>query len=90
MKTYLVGGAVRDKLLNLPVKDKDWVVVGGSPLKVDVPDDQIGAPDVLQRWPRPRCTVGSILATYPQSEPDSIARFHKLGRNWPRAAIRKV
>jgi len=31
METYLVGGAVRDKLLNLPIKDKDWVVVGGSP-----------------------------------------------------------
>jgi tRNA nucleotidyltransferase (CCA-adding enzyme) len=31
VKTYLVGGAVRDALLNLPVKDKDWVVVGASP-----------------------------------------------------------
>lgn len=31
MKTYLVGGAVRDALLNLPVKDQDWVVVGASP-----------------------------------------------------------
>ncbi len=31
MKIYLVGGAVRDKLLGIPVKDKDWVVVGSSP-----------------------------------------------------------
>ncbi len=30
MKTYLVGGAIRDKLLDLPVKDKDWVVVGAT------------------------------------------------------------
>ncbi|QCI20221.1 tRNA CCA-pyrophosphorylase [Buchnera aphidicola (Brachycaudus cardui)] len=30
MKIYLVGGAVRDALLNLPIKDKDWVVVGGT------------------------------------------------------------
>ena len=30
MKIYLVGGAVRDKLLGLPVKEKDWVVVGAS------------------------------------------------------------
>lgn len=30
MQTYLVGGAVRDKLLRLPVKDKDWVVVGAT------------------------------------------------------------
>ncbi len=31
MKIYLVGGAVRDKLLNLPVREKDWVVVGATP-----------------------------------------------------------
>jgi tRNA nucleotidyltransferase (CCA-adding enzyme) len=31
MEIYLVGGAVRDKLLGLPVKDRDWVVVGSSP-----------------------------------------------------------
>ncbi|VYT65765.1 multifunctional CCA addition/repair protein [Metakosakonia massiliensis] len=31
MKTYLVGGAVRDALLSLPIKDKDWVVVGATP-----------------------------------------------------------
>jgi len=31
MKTYLVGGAVRDRLLGLAVKDRDWVVVGATP-----------------------------------------------------------
>jgi len=31
MKVYLVGGAVRDKLLGLEPKEKDWVVVGSSP-----------------------------------------------------------
>ena len=31
MKIYLVGGAVRDQLLNLPSKDKDWLVVGSTP-----------------------------------------------------------
>ncbi|HEC11755.1 MAG TPA: multifunctional CCA tRNA nucleotidyl transferase/2'3'-cyclic phosphodiesterase/2'nucleotidase/phosphatase, partial [Acidiferrobacteraceae bacterium] len=35
METYLVGGAVRDKLLNLKVKDRDWVVVGGSPQEME-------------------------------------------------------
>ena len=30
MQVYLVGGAVRDTLLNHPVKDKDFVVVGSS------------------------------------------------------------
>lgn len=31
MKTYLVGGYVRDKLLGLQTKDRDWVVIGSSP-----------------------------------------------------------
>jgi tRNA nucleotidyltransferase (CCA-adding enzyme) len=30
-RTYLVGGAVRDRLLGLDVQDHDWVVVGASP-----------------------------------------------------------
>jgi tRNA nucleotidyltransferase (CCA-adding enzyme) len=31
VKTYVVGGAVRDKLLGLPVADRDFVVVGATP-----------------------------------------------------------
>ncbi len=31
MKAYVVGGAVRDELLGLPVKDRDYVVVGATP-----------------------------------------------------------
>ncbi len=31
MHTYLVGGAVRDSLMGLPVRDRDWVVVGATP-----------------------------------------------------------
>ena len=31
MQTFLVGGAVRDSLLNYPIIDKDWVVVGATP-----------------------------------------------------------
>lgn len=31
MQTFLVGGAVRDELLGLPVKERDWVVVGAHP-----------------------------------------------------------
>ena len=37
MKTYAVGGAVRDALLGLPVQDRDYVVVGATP------DDMIAA-----------------------------------------------
>ncbi|HYP83469.1 multifunctional CCA addition/repair protein [Variovorax sp.] len=31
MQIYLVGGAVRDRLLGLPGSDRDWVVVGATP-----------------------------------------------------------
>ena len=31
MKIYMVGGAVRDRLLGRPVHDRDWVVVGATP-----------------------------------------------------------
>jgi tRNA nucleotidyltransferase (CCA-adding enzyme) len=31
VKSYLVGGAVRDELLGLPVKERDYVVVGSTP-----------------------------------------------------------
>jgi len=31
MEVYLVGGAVRDELLGLPVKERDWCVVGATP-----------------------------------------------------------
>ncbi len=31
MNIYLVGGAVRDALLEIPVKDRDWLVTGATP-----------------------------------------------------------
>ena len=31
MQVYLVGGAVRDQLLGLPARERDWVVVGATP-----------------------------------------------------------
>jgi len=31
MKMWMVGGAVRDALLGLPVNDRDWVAVGATP-----------------------------------------------------------
>ena len=30
MKIYLVGGAVRDRLLDIPFAERDWVVVGAT------------------------------------------------------------
>ena len=32
---FAVGGAIRDALLGLPVKDRDWVVVGSTPERMD-------------------------------------------------------
>jgi len=35
MQVYLVGGAVRDELLGLPVRERDWVVVGATPQELE-------------------------------------------------------
>ncbi|MBX5459789.1 MAG: multifunctional CCA addition/repair protein [Steroidobacteraceae bacterium] len=35
MQVYLVGGAVRDRLLGLPVHERDWVVVGARPEELE-------------------------------------------------------
>jgi tRNA nucleotidyltransferase (CCA-adding enzyme) len=35
MEVYLVGGAVRDELLGLPVKERDWCVVGATPAELE-------------------------------------------------------
>jgi len=35
MEVYLVGGAVRDELLGLPVHERDWVVVGATPAELE-------------------------------------------------------
>jgi tRNA nucleotidyltransferase (CCA-adding enzyme) len=44
MKKYLVGGAVRDKLLNYPFIERDWVVVGATPRELlDQGFQQVGS-----------------------------------------------
>ncbi|MBU2953556.1 multifunctional CCA tRNA nucleotidyl transferase/2'3'-cyclic phosphodiesterase/2'nucleotidase/phosphatase [Marinobacter sp. F3R08] len=44
MQVYLVGGAVRDDLLGLEVKDRDWVVVGATPAEMQANGfKQVGA-----------------------------------------------
>lgn len=35
MQIYLVGGAVRDRRMGLPVRERDWVVVGGDPSELE-------------------------------------------------------
>jgi tRNA nucleotidyltransferase (CCA-adding enzyme) len=44
MESYIVGGAVRDALLGVPVNDRDWVVVGATPQQmVDAGYRPVGA-----------------------------------------------
>ncbi|HEX6707508.1 MAG TPA: multifunctional CCA addition/repair protein [Albitalea sp.] len=44
MKSYIVGGAVRDALLGAPVNDHDWVVVGATPQEmIDAGYKPVGA-----------------------------------------------
>ncbi|MDX1499238.1 MAG: multifunctional CCA addition/repair protein [Woeseiaceae bacterium] len=43
MQVYLVGGAVRDEQLGLPVRERDWCVVGATPAElVDAGYRQVG------------------------------------------------
>src|SRR5438132_810987 len=35
MQVYLVGGAVRDRLLGVAVRERDWVVVGATPEELE-------------------------------------------------------
>lgn len=43
MEVYLVGGAVRDKLLGLTPKERDWVVVGATPAELEAQEyKQVG------------------------------------------------
>ncbi len=43
MQVYLVGGAVRDELLGLPVRERDWCVTGSTPEQmVDAGYKQVG------------------------------------------------
>lgn len=51
MRLYLVGGAVRDMLLDRPIKDRDYVLVGGTEA------------DVMARWPTAK-RVGKAFPVY--------------------------
>ena len=59
MQTYMVGGAVRDALLGLPVNDRDWVVVGATPqemIDARLPAGGQGLPGVPASRRRARST----------------------------------
>ena len=55
MQIYMVGGAVRDALLGLPVKDRDWVAVGATPQQlVDLGYLPVGKDFPFSYTPRPK------------------------------------
>ena len=60
MKVYLVGGAVRDKLLGLPVKERDWVVVGATPQEML----HQGFKQVGKDFPVPTASLYLLLQTH--------------------------
>ena len=57
MEIYLVGGAVRDELLQIPVREKDWVVIGSSPEEMI----EKGYQPVVQSWADGSWGCGSFL-----------------------------
>lgn len=79
MKSYLVGGAVRDALLGLPVKDRDWVVVGATPQQMlDAGYQQVGRdfPCFFIRkagksmpWPAPSANPAQAIPVLPAMPP---------------------
>jgi len=55
MQTYIVGGAVRDRLLGLPVQDRDWVVVVAKADELTAPGYQpVGAAFPVFLHPEPK------------------------------------
>src|SRR5208282_1859428 len=56
MKVYLVGGAVRDELLQRPVKDRDYVVCGSTPEEMlSLGYEQVGADFPVFLHPITKC-----------------------------------
>ena len=81
MKTYLVGGAVRDKLLNIPSYDRDWVVVGSTPEQME----QLGYRSVGKDFPvflHPETQEEHALARMEKNKGTAIkdlnASFHRM------------
>jgi len=78
MKTYLVGGAVRDQLLGLPVNERDWLVTGTDASELlRLGYRQVGQdfpvflhPDTHEEYALPRPARGSASGTPASIEAD--------------------
>ena len=62
MEIYLVGGAVRDALLDYPVSEHDWVVVGGARPFYE-PFFGLNTPG-LQGWGASSAMLGCLLGAF--------------------------
>jgi tRNA nucleotidyltransferase (CCA-adding enzyme) len=67
MKVYVVGGAVRDKLLGVESKDVDWVVIGSTP------------EDMVEKGFRPVGTDFPIYIGPDDGQEYALARRSRLG-----------
>jgi tRNA nucleotidyltransferase (CCA-adding enzyme) len=68
---YLVGGAVRDTLLQRPVKDRDYVLVGGTEA------------DIIARWSSAKC-VGKAFPVYLIDGVGEVALARRERKTGPR------
>jgi tRNA nucleotidyltransferase (CCA-adding enzyme) len=76
-----VGGAVRDELLGLPVKDRDWVVVGATPeqmLRAGLPAGGQGLPGL----PAPRRPTRKYALA--RTERKTARGYHGFASSTPR------
>ena len=80
MNVYLVGGAVRDSLLGLPVTEKDWVVVGATPKEMEANGFRPVGKDFpvflhpktqeeYTPWPEPNGNPATVMAALPSMPP---------------------
>ena len=68
---YLVGGAVRDTLLQRPVKDRDYVLVGGTEA------------DIITKWPSAK-RVGKAFPVYLIDGVGEVALARRERKTGPR------
>jgi tRNA nucleotidyltransferase (CCA-adding enzyme) len=77
MQTYLVGGAVRDRLLGLPVKERDYVVVGATPEQMQsLGYRQVGRdfpvflhPETQEEYALARINRAGVASGHPHADP---------------------
>ncbi len=87
MQSYLVGGAIRDRLLGLPIKERDYVVVGATPEEMlSLGYRQVGRdfpvflhPETQEEYALARVNRQGVASGLPYADP-SVTLEQDLGR----------